>query len=126
VLPLPAIEELALRSRAMTVGAGRQVFAEGDHGDSFYGVAAGAGEVCRSQRVVQALRPGDGFGEIALLRRCRRMATVTATAELELRMIESEAFVAVLTGHRPSARAADTHITGLLEGEALPAVAKPR
>ena len=125
MLPLPAIEELAVRSRVTTVADDRQVFAEGDHGDSFYVVAGGAGEVRRGGRLVQTLRPGDGFGEIALLRDCRRMATVTARGELVLRVLERDAFVAALTGHRPSAGAADTHVTGLLEGDAQPAVAAP-
>jgi MFS family permease len=125
MLPLPAIEELAIRSRAAVVADGHRVFAEGDLGDSFYVVAEGGGEVRRDGRLVRTLHPGDGFGEIALLRGCRRTATVVARGRLALRVVESDAFVSALTGHRPSAGAAQEHISGLLEGDARAAAAEP-
>ena len=43
------------------------------------------------------LTAGDGFGEIALLRRTPRTATITVLADCELLMIGAAQFLAALT-----------------------------
>ena len=78
-LPLPSIEQLARGLEPVTVPAGTPVFGQGEVGNRFYVIEDGAAEVVGDGRVVATLGPGEGFGEIALLRRTRRTASVVAT-----------------------------------------------
>jgi CRP-like cAMP-binding protein len=66
--------------------------------------------------------PGDFFGEIALLRQAPRMASVTARTELEMVALERADFLAAVTGHTPSAAAADRVASARLAATALPRV----
>jgi CRP-like cAMP-binding protein len=65
--------------------------------------------------VVATLGPGEGFGEIALLRRIRRTATVRATSELQLRALRSDRFLPAVLGYTPSAREAGTVVDSRLD-----------
>jgi hypothetical protein len=117
-LPVPAIEELALRATAQVVPDGTAVFEQGDPGDRFYVVEAGAAEVVRDGVPVRSLGPGDGFGEVALLERCRRTATVRSLGGLVVRGIERDAFLTAVTGHRPTAAEAQEAVAAVLEADA--------
>ena len=64
--------------------AGEAVFHQGDPGDRFYVVVSGTAEVVGDGRPVASLGPGESFGEIALLRRVPRTATVRAVTDLRL------------------------------------------
>ncbi|MET0468575.1 MAG: MFS transporter [Aeromicrobium sp.] len=109
-LPLPAIEQLAMGLEAVTIPAGQAVVTQGDVGDHYYVIESGEADVVGDGRVVASLGPGEGFGEIAVLRRTRRTATVLATSDLELRALSSDRFVTVVTGYTPSARAAEAGV----------------
>jgi CRP-like cAMP-binding protein len=63
---------------------------------------------------VGRLDRGDCFGEIALLREVPRTATVTARTAARLDALGKVAFVTTVTGHAPSARAADELVHGRL------------
>jgi CRP-like cAMP-binding protein len=66
-------------------------------------------------QVVATLGPGVGFGEIALLRRIRRTATVRATSELRLKALRSDRFLPVVLGYTPSAREAGAVVDSMLD-----------
>jgi CRP-like cAMP-binding protein len=66
---------------------------------------------------------GDSFGEIALLRDVPRTATVRARGPIALYALEREDFLAAVTGHTPSRRAAETIVASRLS--ALPPVTEP-
>ena len=83
VLPLPAIEQLARGLESVDVPAGQVVFRQGDVGDHYFVIESGEVDVIGDGQVVATLGPGLGFGEIALLRRSRRTATVRATSGLD-------------------------------------------
>ena len=105
-LPLPAIEQLARGLETVEVPAGRTVVAEGDLADRYYVIESGRADVLGNGRIVAALGPGDGFGEIALLRRTRRTATVVARTALRLRTLDPDRFQVVVLGFTPSAQVA--------------------
>ncbi len=105
-LPLPSIEQLARGLEPLGVPAGATVFTQGEVGDRYYVIEAGEADVVGDGRVVATLGPGEGFGEIALLRRSRRTASVVASSDLALRALGSERFLPVVLGYTASAQAA--------------------
>ena len=114
-LPLPAMEQLARGLEPVAVPAGHVVFKQGDVGDRYYVIESGEAEVVGDGHVVATLGHGEGFGEIALLRRIRRTATVRATSELRLQALRSDHFLAVVLGYTPSAREAGTVVETMLD-----------
>ena len=104
-LPLPALETVARQLDHAVVPAGEAVFHQGDPGDRFYVVVSGTAEVVGDGRPVAILGPGESFGEIALLRRVPRTATVRAVTDLRLETLRADRFIAVMTGS-PRGRAA--------------------
>ena len=114
VLPLPALETIARQLDHAVVPAGEAVFEQGDPGDRFYVVVAGTATVEGDGQAITTLGPGDSFGEIALLRRVPRTATVRAVEDLRLESLRGDRFVAVLTGSRRGDAAASAHVDELL------------
>jgi MFS family permease len=115
LLPLPAIERLARGLEPVSVPAGRTVFDQGDVGDRYFVIESGEAEVIGDGRVVARLGPGEGFGEIALLRRIRRTATVRAWSELRLQALGSDNFLPVVLGYTPSATEAGAVVGTMLD-----------
>ena len=105
VLPLPALEDVARQLDHVVVPAGATVFSQGEEGDRFYVVMDGEAEVIGDGRRVAGLGPGDSFGEIALLRRVPRTASVRAVTPLRLESLRCDRFLAVLTRTRGDAAA---------------------
>jgi CRP-like cAMP-binding protein len=105
-LPLPAIEQLARGLESLEVPAGRAVVTEGEIGNRYYVIESGEADVLGDGRIVATLGPGEGFGEIALLRSTRRTATVVARSSLTLRALGSDRFISAVMGYTPSAHAA--------------------
>ena len=114
-LPLPAIEQLARGLEPVEVPAGQRVFSQGDVGDRYFVIESGEAEVIGDGHVIATLGPGEGFGEIALLRRIRRTATVRAGSELRLQALRSDHFLPVVLGYTPSAREAGTVVDSMLD-----------
>jgi CRP-like cAMP-binding protein len=114
-LPLPAIEHLARGLEPVQVPAGQTVFRQGDPADRFYVIETGAADVVGDGHLVTTLGPGDGFGEIALLRRVRRTATVRAATDLELQALTCDRFLPVVTGFPPSSREAGAEVEEMLD-----------
>lgn len=110
----PAVEAAARRLIPVRVAAGQPVIRQGEVGDRFYVIVEGVAAVRQEDRELRLLGPGDAFGEIALLRRIPRTATVVAIEPLELRALERDDFLLAITG-TPQAieearRAADAHL----------------
>ena len=104
-LPLPAIEQLARVLEPVEVAAGATVFDQGDVGDRYFVIESGEVEVVGDGRVITTLEAGQGFGEIALVRRGRRTASVRASSALRLQSLRSEHFIAIVCGFAPSSLA---------------------
>jgi CRP-like cAMP-binding protein len=58
---------------------------------------------------------GESFGEIALLRRVPRTATVTATSRLQARTLAREEFLAAVIGNAASVEGADEVVSTRLQ-----------
>jgi MFS family permease len=113
LLPPPQLELLAGRLALVRVAIGEDVIREGDVGDRFYVIESGEVEIAGRRH-----GPGGYFGEIALLRDVPRTATVHAVTDAELLALDRDDFIGAVTGHAPSAEAADVVI-----GARLPALA---
>jgi MFS family permease len=108
-LPEPVLERLAREATHVDVAAGVPIVREGEVGDRFYVIRSGTVSI-----LGRTFGPGEGFGEIALLRDVPRTATASAVTDVELVALEREQFVAAVTGHAPSAAAADTVVAARL------------
>ena len=117
--PLPelVLEHLARQATRLQVPAGAEIVRVGETGDCFYIVDTGEVEIDLG-RPGQATMQGAGsfFGEIALLRDVPRTATVRARIKTNLLVVDGADFVAAVTGHAPSAAAAETVVTGRIGG----------
>jgi MFS family permease len=113
-LPMPAIENLAGGVHHAHIDAGQVVFHQGELGDRFYVIHRGDVEVISDGHLVGTLGPGEGFGEIALLRETPRTATVRARTALDLYTLDRDHFVPAVSGHRSSSREAETLVADRL------------
>ena len=113
-LPGTSIEHLAGRLVPLRVDTGTTIVRQGDAGDRFYVVAEGELDVSQDDRPLSELGTGDYFGEIALLRDLPRTATVTARTSVVLYALDRDDFLAAVTGHPPSAEAAESVVSARL------------
>src|SRR5262249_39837893 len=97
-LSAPVLERLAGSIIHVLFPAGSTIIRTGDPGDRFYVVEDGRLEVEVDGWRVRDLEPGEGFGEIALVRDVPRPARVGATRARRRRAIAREPFLAALTG----------------------------
>jgi hypothetical protein len=105
-LPAPALEGLARSMEPVELAAGDVLIREGEPGDRFYAVADGRLQVTIGGTPVATNVRGDGIGEIALLYSVPRTATATAASSATVFALSREDFLAAVTGHTPTARAA--------------------
>jgi predicted MFS family arabinose efflux permease len=95
--PRSTLEALAAELRPQHASAGEVVIREGDEPDDLYLVASGHLLVTTEHAgPVGELTDGDYFGEIGLLHRVPRTATVTATTDSELFRLSGETFLRVV------------------------------
>ena len=90
------LDRIALVMNPREVAAGDVVCVEGEPGSEFFLIAAGEAEIERGGQTVAKLSVGDHFGELALLDRGPRSATVRAVTDLRLYVLRDESFAAVL------------------------------
>jgi len=98
-LPSPELARLLAGIVPVEVTPGAVVIRQGEPGDRYYLVERGELAVTVDGRHVRTVGPGDGFGEVALVRDVPRTATVTATTTALLHAIERDEFLTALTGH---------------------------
>lgn len=105
---VPILSSLQLAERAKiadvlesrTFNAGEDVIREGEAGDEFFLIEAGSATALKTidgkPTAVKDLRQGDYFGELALLNRQTRAATIRAAEKLVVAALGEQAFTRLL------------------------------
>lgn len=77
-----SVKQLASDFIEREFDAGQPIATEGEGGLNFFVVESGSADVSVGGKTVATLGPGASFGEIALVDKSARSATVTATSRL--------------------------------------------
>jgi CRP-like cAMP-binding protein len=83
-VPDEELGQIATFAQEVSVEQGRELVREGDFSYEFMAIEEGEAEVTRAGEHVASLGPGDFFGEMGLLERTLRNATVTAKTPVRL------------------------------------------
>ncbi len=94
------LAEIAMIADEIDLPEGKVLMRQGDHGREFFVLIDGNVDVIQDDRTVKSLGPGDFFGEIALVAKTPRTATIKATSPLRALVITDRAFRALLE-HAP-------------------------
>ena len=86
------LDQIASIADEVDFPAGRVLTKEGGRGREFFVLVEGAAEVRRNGRRINTMRPGDFFGEIAILSGKTRTATVTATSPVRALVLTEGSF----------------------------------
>lgn len=86
------LKSIQKKARPMSVAAGTVIVDEGSVGQTFYYVVSGKATVVRNGRKTAEIAPGGYFGELALLDRLPRSATVKAASDMELIAVDQRDF----------------------------------
>jgi CRP-like cAMP-binding protein len=78
------LREIATFATEISVPAGKHLLNEGDYAYEFMAIEEGEAEVVRQGDRVATLGPGEFFGEIALLEKTLRTASVIALTPMRL------------------------------------------
>jgi CRP-like cAMP-binding protein len=124
-LPLTAIERLAAGMVPLAAAAGEVLMREGAPGETFVIIASGEVEVTVAGQPMQRLGPGAGVGEIALLRRSPRTATVTALTPVTGYAVDAATFACAVSGPATAAITEQIAALNLSRGAAGAANASP-
>jgi CRP/FNR family cyclic AMP-dependent transcriptional regulator len=76
--------------------AGKVMATEGDRGREFFVLLEGEAEVKKGEQQINTMREGDFFGEIALVTKMPRTASVTATSDVRVLVINEPDFAALI------------------------------
>lgn len=115
-VPDGGMVQLAGAAEERSYAAGDVVITQGEVADAFYVLVDGTATVSStlpdgSDLSVPALEAGDYFGEIGLIERIGRTASVTAATDIKVLRIDGATFLDSLTTNQPSA--------AILDGAAL-------
>ena len=90
------IEELLMhQTDILVLPAGETLFSEGEPGDSMYVVVSGAADIMIRGKVVETAKAGTTFGEMAIIDKSPRAATVVAREDCSLIAINANRFSAL-------------------------------
>ncbi|MDN5304087.1 MAG: small conductance mechanosensitive channel [Fusobacteriaceae bacterium] len=84
--------ELSKKIKLFKYGKGEIIVNEGEEGDSFFIIQSGIVDILINNRKIVNLREGDFFGEMSLLTGNKRNATVVATIDLEVLVLDKVTF----------------------------------
>jgi CRP/FNR family transcriptional regulator, cyclic AMP receptor protein len=90
------LQLVARRAEDIRVPAGKTLVSEGETGHEFFVILAGQARVSRHGRKIATLGPGGAFGELALLEKAPRNATITADTDMELVVLGQREFAGIV------------------------------
>ena len=114
-LPFAIVEHLTSELQSATYEPGDVIIRDGEPGERFYIIAEGRARAAKDGMQLREMGSGESFGEIALLRRIPRTATVTALSHLEARTLAREEFLAAVTGNPESVERAEEVVSTRLQ-----------
>jgi MFS family permease len=106
-LSVSTIEQLAGSLVPLHFAPGDILMRAGDPGDRFILIDTGSVEVEQAGATIRTIGPGGHVGEVALLRRIPRTATVRAASETSAFGLDSPSFIAAVTGDREAVVSAE-------------------
>jgi CRP/FNR family transcriptional regulator, cyclic AMP receptor protein len=89
-------QDVARIADEMDLPAGKSMAKEGERGREFFVLLDGSADVFKGGELINRMKKGDFFGEIALVTRMPRTATVTATTDVRVLVITERDFAALL------------------------------
>jgi CRP-like cAMP-binding protein len=90
------LQSIAQIADELDLRAGKVLMQEGERGREFFVIVSGEVDVRRKGRKLATLGPGSFVGEMALLSKAPRVATVTAVTPLNVLVITDRAFLSLL------------------------------
>ena len=114
-LPFAIVEHLTSELQSATYEPGDVIIRDGEPGERFYIIAEGRARAAKDGMQLREMGSGESFGEIALLRRIPRTATVTALSHLDARTLAREEFLAAVTGNPESVERAEEVVSTRLQ-----------
>lgn len=90
------LEEVAKIADEIDFKEGKNLTTEGAAGREFFVIVEGTAEVSRGRRKLRTLSDGDFFGEISLITRLPRTATVTTVSALRALVVTDRSFRSLL------------------------------
>jgi HlyB family type I secretion system ABC transporter len=112
----PAVRDLVVDSFVPeSFEFGSPIVREGDKADAFYVLVSGRARVVKTGRggeeiSLNVLRPGDSFGEMALLDSTTRAATVRASSDVQVFRLDKSLFNALVESNPDIHKYLDLHI----------------
>jgi CRP/FNR family transcriptional regulator, cyclic AMP receptor protein len=90
------LQQVAQIADELDLPAGKEMATEGDRGREFFVLLDGEAEVTKGGSRINTMKKGDFFGEIALVTKMPRTATVTASTDVDVLVITERDFDALL------------------------------
>jgi CRP/FNR family transcriptional regulator, cyclic AMP receptor protein len=90
------LKEVASIADEIDLPEGKKLTREGERGREFFVLIDGQAEVRKGERRVNTLGPGDFLGEISLITKVPRTATVTTSGPTRVLVITDRAFAQLL------------------------------
>ena len=90
------LQEVAQIADELDLPSGKEMATEGDRGREFFVLLKGEAEVTKGGQRINTMKEGDFFGEIALVTKMPRTASVTATSDVDVLVITERAFDSLL------------------------------
>jgi len=90
------LQDVAHNADELGLPAGKEMATEGDRGREFFVLLNGEADVTKGGSRINTMKKGDFFGEIALVTKMPRTATVTATTDVDVLVITEREFDSLL------------------------------
>jgi CRP/FNR family transcriptional regulator, cyclic AMP receptor protein len=90
------LQLVARRAEDVRVPAGKALVSEGETGQEFFVIIEGTARVTRQGRKIATIGPGQAFGELALLDKAPRNASVIADTDMELVVLGQREFAGII------------------------------